>query len=200
MKGDKLFEEISWNTTYDGIYQVLGYDLGEAFRISQDPEIVDPDTYKVLFPKSVFDELDKICRVGVEPVLEKKHLEAVLFVGKKMGFNLITFEASLNDGRFWQWPYLDKQTGKLEQSPFYHPDNAYCNKPRTYVTFADRWRFVKDGWEATDQHYTYERFDGLAYFIQPYRGGRAGQFHGIRNTLHAGYFKALEKAVGIEVK
>ena len=200
MTRDKLFDAIVWKNTYGEIYRVMGYDIGEVLRFCDDSEIVDPDTDKVLFPKSVFDVLNRICGFGYEPVFGKKQLESVMFIGKKMGFNLVTFTASLNDSHFWQWPYVKEYTETLLQSPFYNSDKPYDNKPRTFVTFADRWRFVKDGWVTYDHKGNAPRFDGLAYFIKPYRGKHAGEDWNVRNTIHAGYFKALENAVGIEEK
>ncbi len=199
MKSDKLFDLIAWSKHgYDSLYKTMGYDIQEVTKLLDDPEVVDPETDKVLISKSIFDALNRLCEVGVDCIDGKKTLEGVLALGKKLGFNLITFTATLNESHFWQNPYLKEWTTELEQSPFYDENSAYSNKPRVFVTFADRWRFVKDGWTAFDHRYTHVKYDGIEFFRMPYRGRHAGKDWGRVKCLHAGYFKSLEAAVKIE--
>lgn len=199
MKGDKLFDMIAWSKHgYDSLYKTMGYDMQEVTKLLDDPEVVDPETDKVLISKSIFDALNRLCEVGVDCIDGKKTLEGVLALGKKLGFNLITFTASLNESYCWQWPYLKEHTTELVQSPWYDENSAYGNKQRVFVTFADRWRFVKNGWDAHDHHRNHEKYDGVEFFRMPYRGRHAGKDWGRVKCLHAGYFKSLEAAVNIE--
>lgn len=199
MKSDKLFDLIAWSKHgYDSLYKTMGYDIQEVSKLLDDPEVVDPETDKVLISKSIFDKLNRLCEVGVDCIDSKKTREGVLALGKKLGFNLITFTATLNERYFWQSPYLKERTTKLEQSPFYDENSAYLNKQRVFVTFADRWRFVKDGWEAFDHRYTHVKYDGIEFFRMPYRGRHKGKDWGRVTCLHAGFFKSLEAAVNIE--
>lgn len=198
MKSDKLFDLIAWKNTYDPLHKTMGYDMQEVTKLLEDPEIVDPETDKVLISKSIFDALNRLCEVGVDCIDSKKTREGVLALGKKLGFNLITFTATLNESYFWQWPYLKDYTTELEQSPWYDENSAYGNKQRVFVTFADRWRFVKDGWVAHDHKYIHANYDGIEFFRMPYRGRNAGKDWGRVKCLHAGFFKSLEAAVNIE--
>ena len=198
MKRDKLFDLIVWKNVYDPLHKTMGYDMQEVVKLLDDPEVVDPETDKVLISKSIFDELNRLCEVGFDNIDSKKTREGVLALGKKLGFNLITFTATLNESYFWQWPYLKEHTTELVQSPWYDKNSAYGNKQRVFVTFADRWRFVKNGWDAHDHRRNLEKFDGVEFFRMPYRGRHAGKDWGRVKCLHAGYFKSLETAVNIE--
>ena len=201
MKSDKLFDMLVWDKHgYDPLHKTMGYDMEEVTKLLDDPEVVDPDTDKVLISKPIFDALNRLCEVGVDCIEGKKKLEGVLSLGKKLGFNLITFTATSNERYFWQWPYLKEYTDELIQSPFYDENSAYGNKKRTFVTFADRWRFVKDGWTAFDHKYTHLKFDGIECFRMPYRGRNKGKDWGRVTCLRAGFFKALEAAVKISTE
>ena len=198
MNGDKLFDLLAWSTHgYDALYKTMGYDVQEVTKLLEDPDVVDPETNKVLFSKSIFDTLNRLCEVGVDCIDGKKTRESVLALGKKIGFNLTTFTATLNESCVWQWPHLKDNTTKLDQSPWYDENSAYSNRRRVFVTFADRWRFVKNGWKAYDHHGNHVKFDGIEFFLMPYRGRAKGKDCGRVTCLHAGYFKSLETAVKI---
>ena len=196
MKSDKLFDMIVWSKHgYDALYQTMGYDIQEVTKLLDDPDIVDPETDKVLIPKSIFDQMNRLCACGFDTIDGKKTREGVLALGKKLGFNLTTFTATLNESHFWQWSNLKENTTELEQSPWYDENSAYMNRRHVYVTFADRWRFVKNGWTACDHHRNHINFDGIEFFRMPYRGREKGKDWGRVTCIHAGYFKSLEAAV-----